>query len=74
MLFPAGDAPGAQELIQALARLGYGEGRNIAYDIRAAERQTQRLPQLARELVAARPDVIVSATTVGRACAHRGDP
>ena len=63
MLFPAGATPGAQELVQALARLGHVEGRSIAYDMRAADRQSERLPQLARELVAARPDVIVSATT-----------
>jgi putative ABC transport system substrate-binding protein len=63
MLFPAGASPGSRELIQALVRLGYVEGRNIAYDIRAAERETERLPRLARELVAGRPAVIVSATT-----------
>jgi putative ABC transport system substrate-binding protein len=45
-----------------MARLGYGEGRNIAYDVRAADREAERLPRLARELVARKPDVIVSAT------------
>jgi putative ABC transport system substrate-binding protein len=63
MLFPASDTPGSRELVQALAKLGYREGRNVAYDIRAAEGQTERLSQLARELVAGKPDVIVSATT-----------
>lgn len=62
VLFPAGDTPGLGDLVEALARLGYAEGRNIAYEVRAAEREAERLPRLARELVAGRPDVIVSAT------------
>jgi putative ABC transport system substrate-binding protein len=65
ILFPAGsDAPGSHKLGQALAALGYIEGRNIAYDIRAAGREVERLPELARELVAAKPDVIVSAAAI----------
>jgi putative ABC transport system substrate-binding protein len=62
MLFPAGDRPGANTLIEAMAKLGYVDKRNIAYDIRSAGRQVERLPELARELVADKPDVIVSAT------------
>ena len=42
-----------------LARLGYVDGRNITYMVRATEGDVSRLPQLARELVAAKPDVIV---------------
>ena len=63
MLFPAGDTPGAQSLTKELARLGYVEGRNVTYDMRAAGSQVERLPQLAREIVARKPNVIVSATT-----------
>ena len=62
VLFPAGAEPGLRDLVEALAKLGYNEGRNIAYEVRAAERDAERLPQLARELVALKPDVIVSAT------------
>jgi putative ABC transport system substrate-binding protein len=65
ILFPAGsDAPGSHKLGQALAALGYVEGRNIAYDVRAAGRDPERLPELARELVAKKPDVIVSAAAI----------
>jgi putative ABC transport system substrate-binding protein len=46
-----------------LARLGFVDGRNITYDMRAAGGQVERLPQLAREIVAQKPSVIVSATT-----------
>jgi putative ABC transport system substrate-binding protein len=68
VLFPAGDTPGSRELAQAMAKLGYVEGRNVVYDIRAAGREPERLPELARELVAKKPHVIVSAAAIaGRA-------
>jgi putative ABC transport system substrate-binding protein len=50
-------------LVSELSRLGYVEGRNIAYDIRAADGDLERLPALARELVAAGPRVLTGATT-----------
>jgi ABC-type uncharacterized transport system substrate-binding protein len=62
VLFPSGGTRGTRSLTEAMARLGYVDGRNIAYDIRAAGLQIERLPQLAHELVARHPDVIVSAT------------
>jgi putative ABC transport system substrate-binding protein len=63
VLFPAGDTPGSQDLVQALRKLGYLEGRNISYDIRAADGEPERLPLLARQIIAGKPDVIVSATS-----------
>lgn len=48
----------------ALARLGYVEGRNIAYDVRAAEGNLSRLPALARELAAGRPAVLIGSGAV----------
>ncbi|HJQ56403.1 MAG TPA: ABC transporter substrate-binding protein [Vineibacter sp.] len=62
VLFPAGDEPGARQLIEALAARGYVPQRNVTYHMRAAGQETGRLPRLARELVAQRPDVIVTAT------------
>ena len=44
--------------------MGYVEGRNIIYDIRAAEGDLNRLAVLARELVASQPDVLIGAATV----------
>jgi putative ABC transport system substrate-binding protein len=64
VLFPAGDSPGARTLIDALAGRGFRAGQNVTFDIRAAGRRTERLPELARELVARQPDVIVSATDI----------
>jgi putative tryptophan/tyrosine transport system substrate-binding protein len=57
-------------LVTELSRLGYVEGRNIAFDIRAAGGDLSRLPALGRELAAARPKVLVgSATTSAEALA-----
>jgi putative ABC transport system substrate-binding protein len=53
---PPTDLPIAHEL----ARLGYVDGRNITYVVRAAESDVSRMPHLARELVAEKPDVIVA--------------
>ena len=51
------------EIARELARIGYIEGRNIIYEVRAAAGDLSRLPQLARELVATNPDVIVGSGT-----------
>jgi len=51
------------ELAHELARIGYIEGRNIIYEIKGADGDVNRLSQLARELVARNPEVIVGSTT-----------
>jgi putative tryptophan/tyrosine transport system substrate-binding protein len=43
-----------------LHELGYVEGQNIALEVRSAEGDNRRLPALAAELVALKPDVIVT--------------
>jgi putative ABC transport system substrate-binding protein len=43
-----------------LVELGYVEGKNLAITFRTAEGRTDRLQDLATELVGLRPDVIVS--------------
>jgi putative tryptophan/tyrosine transport system substrate-binding protein len=48
------------ELRQGLRELGYIEGQNIAFDFRSAERQLDRLPGLAADLVRLKVDVIVA--------------
>ncbi|HTN29054.1 MAG TPA: ABC transporter substrate-binding protein [Burkholderiales bacterium] len=50
-------------LKERLGALGYVEGRDIVYESRSAEGKFERLPALAEELVRARPDVIVTAST-----------
>ena len=50
-------------LRQALAQLGYVEGKNVTYVGRWAESMRARLPALAVELVALKVDVIVTETS-----------
>src|SRR5438034_6756017 len=45
---------------QGLRELGYVEGKNIVIESRWAEGKTERLPELAAELVLLRVDVIVT--------------
>ena len=45
---------------QRLDELGYSEGKNLIFDFRSAEGHSERLPQLAAELVRTRPDVIIA--------------
>lgn len=47
-------------IVRELARVGYVVGRNVTFLTRTSE-DPSRLPLLARELVAAKPDVIVGA-------------
>jgi putative ABC transport system substrate-binding protein len=60
-----GVAPQSRDfaLAHELAKLGYIEGNNITYDVRGAEGDSSRLPQLALELVAKKPEVIVGSTS-----------
>ncbi len=46
--------------LQAMAQLGYVEGKNMIFDYRAAAGKEERLPTLAAELVKLKVDVIVA--------------
>src|SRR5262249_28330211 len=54
-----------------LRDLGYVEGQNLIFDIRTAERDFSRLPGLAAELVALRPNAIVATATPAASAAKR---
>src|SRR5262249_30243290 len=47
----------------AMQALGYIEGRTAVYEFRGAEGRNERMPSLAAELVALKPDVIVADST-----------
>jgi putative ABC transport system substrate-binding protein len=49
---------------RAIADLGWIEGRNLAFEERWADNDPERLPPLAAELVAARPDLIFAVTSL----------
>ncbi len=51
--------------LETLRLLGYQEGTNLRVLVRSADGKLDRLPALAAELVAARPDVIVALNTPG---------
>src|SRR5438874_10241090 len=48
---------------EALGDFGYFEGKNIQVELRSAQGQDRRLPELAAELVRSRVDVIVAVQT-----------
>ena len=56
---------------QGLRELGWIEGRNIAIEYRDGQGKPERLPALAAELVALRPDVIVAGPTLPAVAASR---
>ena len=48
------------EFLRGMRELGYVEGRNLRVEWRYADNQLERLPALAAELLALRPDVLVA--------------
>jgi len=56
---------------QRLRELGYVEGKTVLLEFRSADGAPERLPQLARELVALKPDVIVTTTDPAIAAVRR---
>jgi putative ABC transport system substrate-binding protein len=65
MLTPSDAEWRRRGLLQALEKLGYREGQNIALDVRSADGKLERLPSLAGELVRANVDIIVALNTPG---------
>ncbi len=59
-LTPGEDTSLMKALLEHLHELGYREGRNMTFEYRSAEGRPERLPQLATELVRARPDVLIA--------------
>ena len=56
---------------QALAYLGWTDGRNLRMDLRSAGGDINLLPALARELVGTQPDIILTGTTVATTAIQR---
>jgi putative ABC transport system substrate-binding protein len=56
---------------QRLRELGHVEGKSVVLEIRAAEGESERLPELARELIRLKPDVIVATTDPAIAAVKR---
>jgi len=58
-------------LTQALAGLGWTEGRNVRMDLRWAGDDIDRIPALAHELVGLQPDIIATNGTPATAAVQR---
>src|SRR5262249_43435775 len=56
---------------QELRELGYVEGKTVLLEARFSERAADRFPQLAREMVALKPDVIVATNDTAIAAVRR---
>ena len=82
----ASQGPARNAIVQSLAERGYVDGKTVRIEQRQAEGRLERLPELARELVALRSDVIVSVAASAPVAArqataripivmvHAGDP
>jgi putative ABC transport system substrate-binding protein len=57
--------------MQALAGLGWTEGRNVRMDLRWGRGDTNRMRALARELVGLQPDIILATSTVATVALQR---
>src|SRR6266508_6323069 len=61
---PAAAADNVEALRQGLRELGYVEGKTFVLELRYGEARAERFPELARELVGLKLDMIVAATDV----------
>jgi putative ABC transport system substrate-binding protein len=58
-------------LRDGLQKLGYAEGRNYRMEIRYTDNRLERLPSLAHELVAMKPDVTIGSPMLASQALHR---
>ncbi|PYN91488.1 MAG: hypothetical protein DMD91_34120, partial [Candidatus Rokuibacteriota bacterium] len=68
---PAAAAHLIEAFRQGLRELGYVEGKTVVLELRYGESKFERLPELARELVGLKVDVIVTGTDVAIAAVKR---
>jgi len=66
--------PLVDALIERLKELGYREGRNIAYEYRWAEGKLDRFPELAKQLVDLKVDVITRPALLLQGMQRRPSP
>jgi len=62
---------GVSAFIQALAGLGWTDGRNLRMDLRGRRGDINRIRALARELIGLQPDIILASSTPATAAVQR---
>jgi putative ABC transport system substrate-binding protein len=67
----AASSPAVDAFRTGLRELGHVEGKTFALDIRWADGRFERMPELAAELMQAKPDVLVTAGPYGLQAARR---
>jgi putative ABC transport system substrate-binding protein len=68
---PSTPGRGSKLFQREFRKLGYVEGKNVAFDYRHADNKHDRLPTLADELVRLKVDVIVTLSTTAALAAKR---
>src|SRR5262249_16390254 len=68
---PAGGALLLQAFREGMGELGYIEGKTFVLEVRFADGKSEAIPQLARELVALKADVVVASTDAPIAAVKR---
>ena len=58
---------------QALADVGWADGRNVRMDLRWGGGDVNRIRAFAQELVGLQPDIILAGATRGYRCSPEGD-
>jgi putative tryptophan/tyrosine transport system substrate-binding protein len=71
---PASHGPFVAAFLERLGALGHAQGRDFTVEQRWAEGRVERLPPLAEELAALKPDVVVTAIAAAALAAKRAMP
>jgi putative ABC transport system substrate-binding protein len=71
---PASHGPFVAAFLERLGALGHVQGRDFTVEQRWAEGRVERLPPLAEELAALKPDVVVTAIAAAALAAKRAMP
>ncbi len=74
VLLLGGTEPFLKHFRDGLAALGHAEGRTVEIVLRAANSDTAKLPALAAEIAAAKPDIIVASETPAVLAAKNAAP
>ncbi len=71
---PASHGPFVAAFLERLGILGHAQGRDFVVDLRWAEGRVERLPGLAAELAALKPDVVITAIAAAALAAKSAMP